>query len=378
MDNIVLFFQSTVGKSWRDKLSGVYRYAREANWQIQVVNADAPFKKLRNAISLWEPIGCLADRGMTSSQNPSSFFKGLPVAFLDQNPRTATKDILNVLHDSAATTRMAVEELMRSDCASYVYYPGEIPAHWLAEREKTFCEMTKPTGRNVYVMKLGEELGRILPGLPKPIGVFAAHDMAAQEVALEAYRLKIKVPHELLIVGIDNNELICENSRPALSSVLPDFEKAGYEMARLLDQKIKNPKLKGITIKYGPVALCRRESTKWFPKSDARVSAALDYIRSHACNPSLHIDEIVAIMHCSRRFADLRFREITGHSILDEIHAVRFENALATLRKPNLSSIGAVASLCGYRSDPFLKRLFKRKTGLTMREWRKRNMTSRP
>lgn len=103
---------------------------------------------------------------------------------------------------------------------------------------------------------------------------------------------------------------------------------------------------------------------------------ALAYIRRHAFEPELKTDAIIREMGCSRRLADLRFREVTGRSIRDEIHAQRMEHAFDLLRDPR-QAIGSIPNLCGYASTPFFKRLFKKTTGHTMREWRKQNMTSR-
>jgi len=373
MQKTVLFFQSTVNKSWRDKLQGVYRYAREADWQIQILPVGMNTTQLRQQFKLWKPLGCLVDRGMSFARCPVAFFSKMPVVFLDQNPRTAPRDILNVIHDSAGSAHAAIAELIRCDCASYLYYPGTVPAFWLVEREQTFRDDMARLDRPFAILKQSGNLAETLKKTPRPCGVFAAHDLAAQQVIAEANRLGLDIPGDLYVVGIDNDELICENTRPALTSVLPDFEKAGYELARLLDARINNSRLRGVTVKYGPAMLCRRETTHKLAKTDIRVRNALNFIRQNAVRPALRVDDVVQTMNCSRRFADQRFREITGHSILEEIQTVRFENALSHLRKPTLDSIGAVAGLCGYNSDSFLKRLFKRKTGMTMREWRKRN-----
>lgn len=375
MQNVVLFFQSTVNKSWRDKLSGVYRYAKEADWQIQVLPVSMSTAQLRQQFTLWNPLGCLVDRGMSFARCPTAFFGKTPVVFLDQNPKSAPKGILNVIHDSAACSRLACTELRRCDCASYLYYSGEVPAFWLTAREQAFRSELAKVRRPIFILHQRGDLSQALKDAPKPCGVFAAHDLAAQQVISEANRLGIGIPGQLYVVGIDNDELICENTRPALTSVLPDFERAGYELAKLLDAKLHSPQLRGVTIKYGPVNICRRETTRKLVKSDIRVNAALDFIRQNAVNPDLRVDDIVQKMKCSRRFADLRFREIAGHSILEEIQSVRFDKVLSLLRKPTLNSIGSIAGLCGYNSDSFLKRLFKRKTGMTMRDWRKKNVS---
>ena len=61
-----------------------------------------------------------------------------------------------------------------------------------------------------------------------------------------------------------------------------------------------------------------------------------------------------------------------GHSVLDEIRHVRLEK-VETLLASTDTPINALASLCGWGTDGSLKRFFLSRTGMTMREWRRRN-----
>lgn len=122
---------------------------------------------------------------------------------------------------------------------------------------------------------------------------------------------------------------------------------------------------------YGALRLVRRGSTQILAGNDPRVGHALEFIRRHACEHGLSTGDVIAIMGCSRRLATERFKKAVGHSILDEIHARRFDEVLRLLRNPH-QQIEPIADLCGYSAPSFLKRIFKKKTGLTMRAWRKR------
>lgn len=363
---VVLFFQSTTNKSWRDKLSGVYRFAQRAGWQVQVVNTRGKRSEVIEAIQLWRPIGCIVDRAMTRAKEPVNVFKEMPVALLDQNPETATRTHSSITHDSTASARLAAKELLSTGAKSFTYIPWQTPVFWSNQREAAFAKAVRAAGRRF--VKWTDDFN----ALPKPCGILCANDMVAQRAMHLAVKSGWRIPDDLLFVGIDNDELICANLHPPLTSVLPDFEQAGFAVAQLLKETLDGKPPRHAT--YGPVDIIRRESSRWFDKTDPRVTKALNYIRAHACEPELKTDTVVREMGCSRRMADLRFREITRHSIRDEIHAVRMEKACALLRNRN-QAIGAIANLCGYGSEPFFKKLFKRETGLTMREWRKRNVT---
>ncbi len=365
MDSLVLFFQSTTQKSWRDKLTGVYRFAREAGWQVQVVEANSSPAAVRTMLKIWQPIGCIVDRGLAAGREPTRIFGRTPLAFLDQRPpRRRGGGHSLVIHDSAASARCAAAELLAAEVKNFTYVPWKKPAFWSDEREKAFAAAVRKAGSS-YLRWTGS-----LSSLPRPCGVLCANDMVAQQVLFEARACGLKVPKDLLVVGIDNDPLICENTQPTLTSVLPDFENAGYQVAQLLAEAIegKAPRL----VVYGPVRIVRRESSRWLAKDDPRVTKALSFIKDHAFDHGLKSADVVEVMGCSRRLADLRFREATGHSIHDEVNSMRMERAFELLSNPR-QAIGAIPALCGYASEPFFKRLFKQTTGLSMRSWRKRH-----
>lgn len=364
MSPTVLFFQSTTFKSWREKLAGVYRYASQTGWQVQVIDSTIGPTEIRKLLRLWQPLGCIVDRAMSLGRTPTSLFGDTPVAYLDQNPRTAVPGRPTVTNDSTAIAHLAAGELLGSDARHFTYIPWSERAFWSDERERAFAAAIRKANRT-YLPWTGS-----LVDLPRPCGIFCANDIVAQRAMAEANRLGIAIPDDFLLVGVDNDELICEHTHPTLTSILPDFEQAGYRVAESLDQSIQGKRPANFL--YGPLSVIRRESSRTLRTSDPRVRKAQAFIRRNYLDPGLQTEDVVAEMNCSRRLADLRFREATGHSIREEIHALRLERAYALLRNPR-QAISPIPSLCGYASEPFFKRMFKRETGLTMREWRKRN-----
>ena len=69
--------------------------------------------------------------------------------------------------------------------------------------------------------------------------------------------------------------------------------------------------------------------------------------------------------------AEMRFRDIVGHSVLDEIQAVRIAKAKELLSDPR-RSLTSIADFCGFRNPNSLRKLFRQTTGLTLTAWRKR------
>ena len=121
----------------------------------------------------------------------------------------------------------------------------------------------------------------------------------------------------------------------------------------------------------GPLLVVRRESTSGWGRREAFVLQAVERIRREACE-GLTAHDVIAAAPVSRSLFILRFREAVGHSVQDEIEHVRMERVFTLLRDTK-TPISAVAALCGWRSDIALRWLFRRRTGMSMRQWRREN-----
>ena len=287
--DIVLFFQSTIRKSWLLKLGGAYRFAREHGWFLQIVDGHSSAREIRQALARWHPIGCLVDRGLAHGSAPDRVFEGFPTVYLDQRATSIPCRHPRLVHDSAAEARLAGQALLDLDCASYAYLGTGRNYFWDHERCETFRALCAGQGRTMTTLSR-LRLAQTIAALPKPCGILAANDGCAVEIWPAAATCGLSIPNDIAVAGIDNDETYAEAVTPGLTSAEPDFEGAGYELARLL---------------------------------------------------------------------------------MDEIHARRFDEVLRLLRNPH-QQIEPIADLCGYSAPSFLKRIFKKKTGLTMRAWRKR------
>ena len=181
----------------------------------------------------------------------------------------------------------------------------------------------------------------------------------------------LSVPQDMAVVGVDNNLHFCENESISISSITLNSFGMGYRAAELIDRCIHGKGRNGQIVAVGGNELLRRASTRRFQKADARVTRAVEYIRKSACDGITPAD-VVREMGCSRRLADLRFREVVEHSILDEIHSVKIDRVKSLLRD-SCRQCAALPDMCGYSSLADLCRDFKRRTGKTLREWRKDN-----
>lgn len=369
MISTVLLFQSSKHKSWRKKLAGIYSYAHLKGWQIQVIDDSTATTDIR--IGPLKPIGCIMNRSLPANIARSKQFKNVPMVYLDQKPKGPLHRNCCIANDANQTAKLAAEEYLKTDIPNFAYVPWVMRTSWSDEREKAFAAFIRSSGRNFVGRTNGEDLMK----LPRPCGIFCANDIAAQKVMAYANKMGLNIPSDLMFIGVDNDELICENTHPPLTSIELDFEQAGYSAAQCLDRLINGEKPPSQT--YGALSLARRASSQWLKPYNRIVAKAIAFIGKNYLNPNLRTQDVCDAVGCSKRLVDLRFRELLGHSIRNEIQAQRMEKAFTLLRDPN-QTISAIANLCGYSSESFFKHLFKSTTGLTMRDWRKRHACQIP
>ena len=365
----VLYFQTSGRTSARQKLEGIYAYGRGHGWNVQVIESAVPEHRATELVEFWAPNGVIVECG--SEQNlfdPAIFGRETPVVFLDRNPRTLKRPASCVTHDSVATAKVAARELLSLKLAAYAYVPWPEPRFWSEERENGFDTALRLNGfgysrftgkaKSSNIRALQKELGAWLADLPKPVGIFAANDFMAAQVAAAASRTELKIPDEIALVGVDNDELLCENTNPTLSSVMPDFRSAGEKAAALLARLMANPKCRPTAETFGPLRLVRRTSSNRSKRIDREVLAALDLIRREACS-GLKARDVFAAFTCTRRMAEIRFRAATGKSPLEAIQEIRRAKAEELLKDPTRDRT-AIANLCGYSSANALANFLRR------------------
>ena len=283
-----------------------------------------------------------------------------------------------VLVDNAAVARAAFRELSARRPAAYAVVGYRMPAEFSAVRRRVFAEQAAKAGVPCHVFgDDGSEngvrsadsnaaLARWIAALPRHTAIFAVNDGTAVEVIDAAAAVNRQIPRDLALCGVDNLVDVCESRSPTLTSIQLDFERAGFLAARMLGVSAL---VKQISV--GPLMAVWRESTGGAGRREPHILAAVGRIRREACN-GLAARDVIAAAPGSKRLFNLRFREATGHSVLDEIRHVRLD-AVETLLLQTDTPIGTIAGLCGWGSPVALERFFRASTGISMREWRLKN-----
>ena len=132
---------------------------------------------------------------------------------------------------------------------SYAFVPDLAGHAWSHLRGEAFAAEMKRTGFKVAMYRTRgkgydqPKLRTWLEKLPRPAGVFTAFDDRAIQV-LEACRdASIDVPHEIAVIGVDNDETLCPYTTPPLTSIQPDHVQIGRLAAAKLKEMIDGRRL---------------------------------------------------------------------------------------------------------------------------------------
>ena len=354
--------EKSITRSFHDATNLYERYGLSVKFADANVSSA---KEVAELIEFWQPDGCIVN----NDKLPEKLFAGLPTVFLHRdikpgNPRHAT-----VRLDEKAIAAAAAHHLLSLELASYAYVPPDSEENWSRLRERHFVSILGLNGRGVacyaHPKRRVSATGRLahlaswIESLPRPVGIFAANDAVAAAVNAACDHSKLAIPDDVALLGVDNDESICEVLRPTLSSIAVDVPSAICETAHLLWMLISRKRIEERNSTIAPIGVVRRASTFRLKRSDHAVVAACELIRKKACC-GLKARDVAATFPCGRRMAEIRFRAMLGHSILDEIRAVRRKRAMMAVTPFRTMLYDEVAALCGYHSRSSVHRLLRK------------------
>ena len=285
--------------------------------------------------------------------------------------------------DHAAVARLAAEYFLSRGYQHFGYFGSRL-AHYSQLRLASFHEAIAKAGLEVgschveYLPRLPDQTSwkkvnvqvrNWLRKLAKPVAVLADHDVAAHDLANMCQLLNLRVPDDVAILGVDDDELECQLAFPPISSVAIPAQRIGYEAARLLDRMLSGKRPLKETIYLPPVRVVTRHSTSMFAVDEPMITAALHYIRNHLAEP-LRVSTIAAALTVRRRALEQRFRMLLGRSVLDEIHRARVERAKGLLATTDLL-VSQVAEQSGFSTPQRMATVFRKMTGVAPGDYRR-------
>ncbi len=277
----------------------------------------------------------------------------------------------NIVSDHRAIGRMAARHLLERGFRHFAFC-GYRDFFWSRQRAEGFLGRVAEAGLEavVYDPPGARAMAAWLASLPKPVGVMACVDERAQQVAEVCKASGISVPDEVAILGVDNDELICELSGIPLSSVAIGARKAGYEAAALLDRLMAGKKVRDPVVEVRPTHVVTRFSTDVVAVGDPRVSRAVRFIRLHGRQP-IRVDDVARAAALSRRVLEKRFRRLLHRSVSLEIRQRRVDGISRLLLETDMT-VSVVARSLGFEDVAHVARYFRARTGMSPRDYRRR------
>ena len=351
------------GIAGRNCLSGVFDFVNAGHdWSIQFVQNPNELTRqfVRKAMhdGIDGVITGFRERtdGLMELENAS-----LPVVFTDypknETPQPGRNNYL-IRNDDIAIGREGAKHLRsRGTFQSYDFIPTQAPTRWSTLRERGFRLQLGESGIIPKKFHPDQDLTKFLADLPKPAAVMAATDYCAVRVIEACHTAKLSVPEQIAVVSVDNDELLCNTSRPTISSIQPDHEGLGRIGAEILDRMMTGRKMpKNTPTHVKSLGVIERDSTRVVPPAGYIVREALAYIRSDAVK-GIDVDDVVRHVGVSRRLLYLRFRQMHGKSIHETILDTRLAAAKRKLSETNLP-LARIAADCGFGSANRLSHAF--------------------
>lgn len=363
----------------RGLLRGIIRYQREHGpWSIYFeprgINDSAP-----SWLKSWNGDGILAR------------INDRRTARIIQQSRIPAVDLLAALPelgtpaagtDNASVVELALHHFLDRGHRRFAFcgYPPGV-SRWMDIRRELFLRRVTAGGFSCAAFTGSQRRGsrqaweqdqrqltRWIKSLPMPIAIMACNDDRGLQVLDACRRADIRVPDDVAVLGVDNDEYICGLATPPLSSIDLGLEDIGYRAAQLLDRLMRGgrPSSKALLLPASDVVA--RQSTDALAIDDVELAAAIRYMRENACQ-GIRLREVTAATGLERRTLERKMKALFGRSPKEELLRIQIAEAKRLLLSTKLS-IKAVATRTGFQNSRYFSRVFRCHGGLAPGQFR--------
>lgn len=361
----------------RGVLSGIARYAREQPdrpFRMELV----PMRHAARRIRHFEGHGIIANvcyKALAETLHEA----GVPA--VDVAEAYPAAPLPQVCTDNRAVGQLAATYLLGRGFRQFAYF-GLTGFTFSDQRGEAFARGVRRAGCECAFYPPDVELRRRwlwearrkhfeqwLRALPKPIGLMACMDHAARHLTDACLRAGLRVPEQVAILGVDNDEVECEMAGVPISSISLATRRIGHRGAELLAGLMQGEAPPGGPIRVPPVGVVTRRSSDVFAIEDAHIAAALRYIHEHIAD-GIKVSDLLTVLPISRRELERRFNRRLGHSPHAEIRRAQIDRARKLLAETDLP-MSQVASASGLKESKRLSMVFRQQLGLSPTEFRR-------
>lgn len=363
----------------RGILRGIHDYQREhPEWSVYLTE-HGRHEPDTSLAGTWDGDGVIA-RIETSATAELVRSMGGPA--VDVSAARLVPELPYVETDDDSIARLAVEHLHDLGLRTIAFFGDPFYA-WSRFRHEAYEAALARLGLTPYAYLLPdrsdpqvrwhdqrEAIHEWLRSLPRPAGVFACYDACAQQLLEICRYYEILVPGDIAVVGVDDDELLCELSSPPLTSITLNSRRTGYVAASLLGRMMDGEPVERRKYAIEAIGVHQRVSTDVVTVQDPAVSRALAYIRNHS-HANTTVADVVRDGALSRRALETHFRRALDRTIHQEMTRVRTE-AIRRLLLDTDMPLTEIAEALAFEHPEYVSVLFKKVTGSTPKEYRDR------
>ena len=361
-------------------ITGVLRYATEqrCNWSYII----APESLALSVLDLrgWRGDGII---GALNTAAEAACVKEFNIPIINISGTLAKTPVPRVSLDNGLVGKLAAEHLIERGFREFAYF-GLNDVAYSAVRQRAFDARLAESGFTSVALLMPptyrakglrwrddqRKLVKWLGSLPSPVGLFAVTDYRAQQVLDACRQMNVRVPQQVAVIGVDNEEVICAHVEPQLSSVARNNQQEGYRAAAMLDRLIHGKPVETLEEMIPPMGVVARESTDTVAFKDARLCAAIEYLNKHIEDP-LGVQQLASHVGVSRRWMEYAFRDALGESPYQYIRNRRLKLAQQLLEEEPAIKIYQVALRTGFTSAKQLSMAFGQEFGVSPREYQR-------
>jgi LacI family transcriptional regulator len=285
--------------------------------------------------------------------------------------------IPHITSDPSNIGKFAFEHFRKKGFKNFGFC-GFSELHWSNQRENSFkkyvlvnkCEFHCHRATGIASEDGYENICDWLMSLPKPIGILCCNDDMGQDVIEACQILGLRVPVDVAVLGIDNDEMLCTLCRVSLSSIELNTAHVGFHAMRLLTKMITQKQIIDKQLRIEPISIVPRQSTEIFAVDDSDVLKALQFIQDNIKKP-LQVEDVCQHTFLSRKGLYQKFHRTLGCSVYDEIKRMRVEQIKTMLEITDLT-VSQIAYELGFTSVSHIARFFSQVEKMTPSEYRKK------
>lgn len=360
----------------RRLLRGMMRYSKENGpWQFYRIPSDFRWDRDKESwilewVRTWEADAIIgrwddAKVGLLSRLN-------IPIVLQNNSMRSDVYS--NLTGNYEYTGRLAAHFFAKKFYMDYAFY-GIENIIWSEERCRGFQEEVEKFNGRFHCYKAApddsfprEEVTAWIENLPKPVALFCCDDAHALFITEICMMSQIRIPEDVMLLGVDNDELLCSISDPPISSIELDVEQGGYMTCKLLDEMVNGKLDKPFNVVVNPVGIVERESTQRYNIADREVEKIVKYIDDRY-DKELDMKDLFGLVPLSRRSVETRFKKVMDTTLYQYILKKRIDHMAYLLRTTD-RAVSDIAYKVGFGDCFNIARLFRKYKGCSPMEYR--------